>query len=79
MGIAIIVIMAVGVVLILTGKVPTAFALILIAIAIALVAGAPVRRAHQQCAQHRASRRIHKARLDHDRDPVRFVARIPDA
>lgn len=42
MGIAIIVIMAVGVVLILTGKVPTAFALVLIAVAIAIVARAPL-------------------------------------
>lgn len=41
MGIAIIVVMAIGVALILTGKVPTAFALVLLAVAIALVSGAP--------------------------------------
>jgi hypothetical protein len=40
MGFVIVAIMAVGVVLILTGKVPTAFALILIATAVALVSGA---------------------------------------
>lgn len=40
MGLIIIAIMAVGVILILTGKVPTAFALFLIATAVALVAGA---------------------------------------
>lgn len=38
----IIVIMAIGVALILTGKLPTAFALILISIAIAIAAGAPL-------------------------------------
>jgi hypothetical protein len=42
MGFVIIAIMAVGVVLILTGKVPTAFALFLIATAVALVAGATI-------------------------------------
>lgn len=41
MGIAIIVVMAIGVALIFTGKVPTAFALVLLAVAIALVSGAP--------------------------------------
>ncbi|NII42569.1 TRAP-type mannitol/chloroaromatic compound transport system permease large subunit [Curtobacterium flaccumfaciens] len=41
MGIAIIIVMAIGVALILTGKVPTAFALVLLAVAIALVSGAP--------------------------------------
>lgn len=40
MGIAIIVIMAIGVALILTGKLPTAFALVLLAVAIALAGGA---------------------------------------
>ncbi|MFZ7086560.1 hypothetical protein [Curtobacterium sp. RRHDQ10] len=41
MGIAIIIVMAIGIGLILTGKLPTAFALILIAVAIALLGGAP--------------------------------------
>jgi len=42
MGIAIILIMAAGVALILSGKLPTAFALVLLAVAIALVSGAPL-------------------------------------
>lgn len=42
MGIAIIIVMAIGVGLILTGKIPTAFALVLLAVAIALVSGAPL-------------------------------------
>jgi len=42
MGIAIILIMAAGVALILSGKLPTAFALVVLAVAIALVSGAPL-------------------------------------
>jgi TRAP-type mannitol/chloroaromatic compound transport system permease large subunit len=42
MAVGIIVVMAVGVVLMLTRKLPTAFALILMAVAIALIAGAPL-------------------------------------
>ncbi|MEJ5943862.1 hypothetical protein WDZ17_00955 [Pseudokineococcus basanitobsidens] len=42
MAVAILVIMALGVALILSGKVPTAFALVLLSVGIALVAGAPL-------------------------------------
>ncbi|WIE55633.1 transporter [Curtobacterium sp. MCBD17_003] len=41
MGIVIIIVMAIGVALILSGKIPTAFALVLLAVAIALLGGAP--------------------------------------